>query len=96
MFLVVAAQLQHHQLPDRVHQIHRVERSPLGLAPRRGFLEKRLVAEEAHALLHRQVFAVQADGDDGARQADERFGELAKLDGVVAAAETASVIICSQ
>ena len=50
-------------------------------------LEERLVAEEADALLDRHVLAVQPDADDGAAQADERFGELPEPDRRVRLAE---------
>ena len=86
-FLVVAPQLQHHQLADRVHEVGRIERAALRFAARGRFFEKRFVPEEAHPLLDRQILAVQADGDDEAGQAHERFGKLAELERGVAAAE---------
>ena len=64
-----------------------IERAALRLAPRARLLEKRLVAEEPDALLDRQVLAVQPDADDGAAQADQRFGELAEPDDRIAPAE---------
>src|SRR4249919_167347 len=83
LLLVVVTQLEHHQLAGRVDQIGRVERAALGLAPRVAFLEKRLVAEKPHALLDREILAVQADADDEAREAHERLGELAETEGGV-------------
>ena len=69
----------------------------LRLAPRGRLLEERLVAEEAHPLLHRQVLAVQADGDDEPRQPHERLGELPELEGRRRrGGSPASTIICSQ
>jgi hypothetical protein len=44
-------------------------------------------AEDAHPLLDRHVFGVQADARHEARQSNQRFGELAELDAVVLPAE---------
>src|SRR5689334_18267818 len=87
LFFEVAAHLQHHELADRVQPIARIERAALGLASRGGFFEERLVAEESHPLFNREILAVQADGDDEPGQANERFGELSKLEGHIASAE---------
>ncbi len=78
--LAVLAQLQQHQLAGGVHDVARVERAALGLAPGMALLEVRLVAEEADALLHRHVLGVEADGHHQAGDADERLGELAQPD----------------
>ena len=61
------------------------------------FLHERFVAEEPHALLDRHVLGVQPDADDEAREADQRFGELAELDARDRCRpKPASIIICSQ
>ena len=78
LLLPVAPQLEQHQLAGRVDDVGRIEGAALGFAPGAGFLEERLVAEEAHALLHRPVVGVQPDADDEAGEADERFGQLAE------------------
>jgi hypothetical protein len=90
------AQLEHHQLARRIHQVGRVEGAALGLAPRRGLLEERLVAEEPHPLLHRQILAVQPTADDEARQTHERLRELAERTVASLRRKPASIIICSQ
>ena len=67
-------------LPSAVDHVGRVEGAALGLAPRARLLEVGLVAEEPHALLHRQVLGVQPDADDEAGEPDEGLGELPELD----------------
>ena len=97
LLLVVLAQLQQHQLAERSRPGRRVERAALGLAPRAGFLEERLVAEEPHALLHRQILGVQPDADDEAGEPHQRFGELPELERRDRRGRNpASTIMCSQ
>ena len=97
LLLVVAAQLQQHQLPDAVHEIRRIERAALGFAPRARFFHKRLVAEEPHALFDRPVLRMQPDADDEAREPDQRLRELPELDArIVCRPKPASIIISSQ
>src|SRR5688572_22415918 len=73
---VVTAQLQHHELTNRVDKISRIEGTALRFATRRRFFEKRLVTKEAHPLFHRQILAVQADAYNAAGQTHQRLGKL--------------------
>src|SRR5687767_14746043 len=86
--LVVVAQLLHHQLAGRVEDVRRIERSALCLTPRAALFNIRLVAEEAHTLLHRHVFAVETDADDESTETDERLGKLAEPHARLTATET--------
>ena len=71
LFLIVAAKLQHHQFSDRVQKIARIERSAFCFTSRGRFFKERLIAEEAHPLLDREIFTVQANGDDETGQPDQ-------------------------
>ena len=75
-------------MPNRVHQIRRIERAALGFAPRGRLFEKRLVAEETHALLDGKVLAVQANGDDEPRETHQGLRELPEPDRDVTPPET--------
>ena len=71
LLFVIAAKLQHHQFSDRVQKIARIERSAFRFTSCRRFFEERLISEEAHPLLDREIFTVQADGDDETGQPDQ-------------------------
>ena len=77
-------------------QVRRIEGASLRFTTSRRLFEKRLVAEEAHALLDGEVLAVQANGDHEAGEAHECFGELSEPIVTSPRRKPASTIMCSQ
>ena len=87
LLLPFASKLQQSQLASAVNEIGRIEGSALGFATRACLFEKRFVAEESHALLHRPVVGVESYTDDEPRETDQRLGQLSELQRVIATAE---------
>src|SRR5438045_109620 len=81
--LPVLAQLQQHQLADRVDEVRRIERAALGLAPRAALFHECFFAEAAYALFDGEIFGVQLDAHDEPDETDQRLRELTELDAVI-------------